>query len=99
MKYGEEIVAYPIKQTPWARYIAIDTLTAEDIYKLLREGIMKYENEYGFSPSKIVIDSSAFHILEVVIGKVMMQTGSLKFYGIDCEVRTLPDGQVAIIER
>lgn len=76
-----------------------DNLTAEDIYKLIREGIRKYENEYGFSPSKVVIDSRAFHILEVRIGKVMMQTGSLKFYGIDCEVRSLPVGQVAMIFR
>ena len=76
-----------------------DNLTAEDIYKLLREGIRKYEDEYGFSPSKIVIDSSAFHILDVRIGKVMLQTGSLKFYGIPCEVKSLPDGQVAMIFR
>lgn len=75
-----------------------DTLTAEGIYKLLREGIMKYE-EYGFSPSKIVIDSRAFHILEVDMGKVIRDKPSLTFWGIDCEVRSLPDGQVAMILR
>lgn len=76
-----------------------DNLTAEDIYKLLCDGIRKYEKECGFSPSKIIISSRAFHILEVRIGKVMLQTGSLKFYGIPCEVKSLPDGQVAMIFR
>lgn len=98
MKY-EEITTYPLGESPWTRYIAVDSLTAEDIYKMLRDGIRKYEDEYGFSPSKIVIDSRAFHILDVKIGKVMKQTGSLMFYGVPCEVRTLPDGQVAMILR
>lgn len=93
----KEIATYPLAEPPWARYVATESLTAEDIYKLIREGIMKYENEYGFSPSKIVIDNRAFHILEVEIGKVMRS--SLEFYGIPCEVKSLPDGQVAMIFR
>lgn len=76
-----------------------DNLTAEDIYKLLREGIQKYENECGFSPRKIVISGRAFHILEVDMGKVIRDKPSLTFWGIDCEVRSLPDGQVAMIFR
>ena len=97
MKYEE--ITYPLGESPWTRYLAVGTLTAEDIYKLLREGIQKYENEYGFSPSKIMIDSRAFNILKAEIGKVMKQTGSLEFYGIPCEVKSLPDDQVAIIMR
>ena len=92
-------MTYPLGESPWARYLAVDNLTAEDIYKLLCEGIEKYENEYGVSPSKIVIDSRAFHILEVRIGKVMKQTGSLEFYGVPCEVKSLSDGEIAIIPR
>lgn len=76
-----------------------DTLDAEGIYKLLRDGIQKYENEYGRSPSKIVIDSRAFHILEVDMGRVIRDKPSLTFYGVDCEIKPLPDGQVAMIFR
>lgn len=97
MKYEEIVMACPLERTPWARYMAVDTLTAEDIYKLLREGIQKYENECGGSPRKIVIDSRAFHIIEVDMGKVIRDKPSLTFWGVACEVRSLPDGQVAMI--
>lgn len=72
-----------------------DPVNAEDIHKMLREGIGKMENP----PTKIIMRPEVYHILEVACNKYMIppKEGYNTYCGIPIEVKDLPDGQLALL--
>ena len=94
---GDKVNSYFLRETPWARYVAFHTLTAEDIYKMLREGIQRYEEEFGYSPSKIVLDEKAYDVLIAKVRTIIKPTDVCELCGVKVEVKDLGNDIVAEI--
>lgn len=76
-----------------------DPVNADDIHKMLQEGIAKMEKP----PNKIIMRPEVYHILEVAselyYTHKTQKMGYTTYGGIPIEVKDLPDGQLALLIR
>ena len=89
---------YLDKQLRWVT--TQDPVNAEDIHRMLREGIIKMRNN-GIEPKTIYLRPEVFNILKKESEKYLGESpedSKWEYWGVSVEVKDLPGGQLALID-
>ena len=95
---GSDNMIYIDEQGRWVT--TQDPVNADDINRMLREGIEKIR-AYGGEPKYIYVRPEVYHILEVDADKYMVRPkgGYNSYMGIPVKVKGLPDEHLALISQ